>query len=265
MKRFLASVLTAALAFSMTACAPSSSTATTASGDTSTADTAATASEDSYVLKFALQNGESHPLCQGVAKFGEILAEKTDGRITLELYYSGALGDKATTVQGMQTGTIDGAMLMSGVIADYGCDDLRVFTLPYLFDSVEHARAFEASENGRALLDTVQSSGSKMVCIGTYQESARNYFFTEKEVRTLEDMKNLQIRCQEGSVYYDAVEALGAYAQSVAFSELYSALQSGVEVIDVDVAEWQAARSSVYDTYGEEYMDIIEQIKATEY
>lgn len=78
-------------------------------------------------------------------------------------------------------------------------------------------------------------------------------------------MKNLQIRCQEGSVYYDAVEALGAYAQSVAFSELYSALQSGVEVIDVDVAEWQAARSSVYDTYGEEYMDIIEQIKATEY
>lgn len=349
MKRFLASVLTAALAFSMTACAPSSSTATTASGDTSTADTAATASEDSYVLKFALQNGESHPLCQGVAKFGEILAEKTDGRITLELYYSGALGDKATTVQGMQTGTIDGAMLMSGVIADYGCDDLRVFTLPYLFDSVEHARAFEASENGRALLDTVQSSGSKMVCIGTYQESARNYVFTEKEVRTPEDMKNLQIRCQEGSVYYDAVEALGAYAQSVAFSELYSALQSGVvdgaeqplsgfvnnafqevskyyvmdqheispnlilfseitwnklsaedqaiiteafnesvpyfeeisdakdeeylqtikdsgvEVIDVDVAEWQAACSSVYDTYGEEYMDIIEQIKATEY
>lgn len=140
MKRFLASVLTAALAFSMTACAPSSSTATTASGDTSTADTAATASEDSYVLKFALQNGESHPLCQGVAKFGEILAEKTDGRITLELYYSGALGDKVTTVQGMQTGTIDGAMLMSGDIADYGCDDLRVFTLPYLFDSVEHAK-----------------------------------------------------------------------------------------------------------------------------
>lgn len=42
-------------------------------------------------------------------------------------------------------------------------------------------------------------------------------------------------------------------------------MQSGVEVIDVDVAEWQAARSSVYDTYGEEYMDIIEQIKATEY
>lgn len=347
MKRFLALALSAVLALSLTACG--SSTPEPTASEAPEASNTTTDSGESYVLKFALQNGENHPLCQGVAKFGEILAEKTDGRITLELYYSGALGDKATTVQGMQTGTIDGAMLMSGVIADYGCDDMRVFTLPYLFDSVAHARAFEASENGQALLDTVQSSGSKMVCIGTYQESARNYFFTDKEVRTPEDMKNLQIRCQEGSVYYDSVEALGAYAQSVAFSELYSALQSGVvdgaeqplsgfvnnafqevskyyvmdqheispnlilfseitwnklsaedqeiikeafnesvpyfeelsdakdeeylqtikdsgvEIIDVDVAEWQEACSSVYDTYGEEFTDIINQIKETKY
>ena len=162
-------------------------------------------------------------------------------------------------------------------------------------------------------------------------------------------MKNLQIRCQEGSVYYDAVEAMGAYAEAVTFSELYSALQSGVvdgaeqplsgfvsnsfqeiakyyvmdgheispnlilfseatwnklseddqaiiqeafnesipffeelsdsqdadylqqikdagvEVIDVDVAEWQEACSSVYDTYGEEYADTIDAIKNFEY
>lgn len=305
--------------------------------------------EDSYTFKIALQNGENHPLCQSVAKFGEILSEKTNGRLTLDIYYSAALGDKASTVQGMQTGTIDGAMLMSGVIADYGCEDLRVFTLPYLFDSVAHARAFEKSESGKALLDSVQSSGSGLVCIGAYQESARNYFFTKKAVKSPKDMKNMQIRCQEGSVYYDAVEAMGAYAQAVAFSELYSALQAGVvdgaeqplsgfvnnafpevakyyvldgheispnlilfseitwkklsaedqtvileamaesvpyfeqlsdakdadyveqikaagvEIIEVNVAEWQEACAGVYDTYGDEYADVIAAIKATAY
>ncbi|MDD7201019.1 MAG: TRAP transporter substrate-binding protein [Sphaerochaetaceae bacterium] len=185
------------------------------------------------VLKFALQNGENHPLCQGVAKFADLVKEKSDGRISFQLFYSGALGSKTATVQGMQTGTIDGGMLMGGVIADYGPDKLKVFTLPYLFDSVDQARAFEKSADGRALLDTVQSSGSKMVCIGVYQESARNYFFTKKDVKSPADMKNLMVRCQEGSVYYDAAEALGANVQSVAFSELYSALQSGV----VDGAE----------------------------
>ena len=305
--------------------------------------------EDSYTFKIALQNGETHPLCMGVAKFGEILSEKTNGRLSLDIYYSGSLGDKATTAQGMQSGTIDGGMLMIGVIADYGCDDLRVFILPYLFDNVAHARAFENSEAGKALFDSVQASDTGIVCIGAYQESARNYFFTKKAVKSPADMKNMQIRCQEGSVYYDAVEALGAYAQAVAFSELYSALQAGVvdgaeqplsgfvnnafpevakyyvldgheispnlilfseitwnklseadqaiileafnesvpyfeelsdskdaeylqqikdagvEVIEVNVAEWQEACSSVYDKYGKEFADVIEAIKATQY
>ena len=59
------------------------------SKETSAAETAA--SGENYVFKFALQNGENHPLCQGVAKFGEILEEKSDGRMKLELYYGGAL------------------------------------------------------------------------------------------------------------------------------------------------------------------------------
>ena len=249
------------------------------SKETSAAETAA--SGENYVFKFALQNGENHPLCQGVAKFGEILEEKSDA--------------------------------------------------------------------GKALLDKVQSSGTSVVCVGTYQESARNYFFTKKKVEHPSDMKNMQIRCQEGSVYYDAVEAMGAYAQSVAFSELYSALQSGVvdgaeqplsgfvnnafqevakyyvmdqheispnlilfseatwnqlsqedrdlieesfqesvpyfeelsdskdaeylktiedagtEIVQVDVSEWQDACSSVYDKYGEKYADIISEVKNTSY
>lgn len=371
MKKIIAALLTCTMAASLAACGSSSApeskaapettaaeagadagTSDTGKADTGKADTGAekeAATGEAYTLKFALQNGENHPLCQGVAKFGEILEEKSEGRIKLELFYSGTLGDKATTVQGMQTGTIDAAMLMSGVIADYGCEDLGVFTLPYLFDSVAHARAFEKSDAGKALLDTVQSSGSSMVCIGAYQESARNYFFTKKRVEKPEDMKNMQIRCQEGSIYYDSVEAVGAFAQSVAFSELYSALQSGVvdgaeqplsgfvnnafqevsdyyvmdqheispnlilfsevtwnrlsaedqklikdcfqesvpffeemsdtkdqeylqtikdsgtEVIEVNVAEWQEACASVYDKHGQVYAEVIKQIKDIKY
>lgn len=364
MKKTLAVLLSGIMAAALAGCGSSVGNDTIAESQTMASQTTVTAvtapetedetnseapSGETYTLKVALQNGENHPLCQGVAKFGEILDEKSGGRLKLDIYYSGSLGDKASTVQGMQTGTIDAAMLMSGVIADYGCDKLGVFTLPYLFDSVEHARVFEKSDHGRALLETVQSSGSSMVCIGAYQESARNYFFTKKRVEKPSDMKDMMIRCQEGSIYYDSVEAVGAFAQSVAFSELYSALQSGVvdgaeqplsgfvnnafqevskyyvldqheispnlilfsevtwnrlsaedqqmirecleesvpyfegmsdakdeeylqiikdsgtEIIDVNVAEWQDACSSVYDKHGQVYADLIEQIKNTKY
>ena len=178
MKKIAALLLSCSMAAALAACG-SGSSGTGAAGTAATAaETAAAGGEttkaqaekeetekaaadgDPYVLKFALQNGENHPLCQGIAKFGEILEEKSEGRIKLELFYSGALGDKATTVQGLQTGTIDGAMLMSGVIADYGCDRLGVFTLPYLFDSVAHARAFEKGEDGSRLSDADLYSGA---------------------------------------------------------------------------------------------------------
>ena len=185
------------------------------------------------VFRFALQNGQSHPLSMGIQRFSDLLEEKSGGRMKFQLYYSGVLGSKPSTVQGLQTGTIDAAMLMGGVIADYGAPLLRVFSLPYLFDSVDHARRFEKSEDGQALFRYVQEAGTRIVCLGAYRESARNYFFTEKDVQHPSDMAGMLIRCQEGAVYYDAIEALGATAQAVDFSELFTALQSGI----VDGAE----------------------------
>ena len=194
---------------------------------------ASSSQSGNIVFRFALQNGQSHPLSMGIQRFSDLLEERSGGRMKFQLYYSGVLGSKPSTVQGLQTGTIDAAMLMGGVIADYGAPLLRVFSLPYLFDSVDHARRFEKSEDGQALFDYVQEAGTRIVCLGAYQESARNYFFTEDDVQHPEDMKGLLIRCQEGAVYYDAIEALGATAQAVDFSELFTALQSGI----VDGAE----------------------------
>ena len=194
---------------------------------------ASSSGSDEIVFRFALQYGQSHPLSMGIQRFSDLLEEKSGGRMKFQLYYSGVLGSKPSTVQGLQTGTIDAAMLMGGVIADYGAPLLRVFSLPYLFDSVDHARRFEKSENGQALFRYIQEAGTRIVCLGAYQESARNYFFTEANVQHPEDMQGLLIRCQEGAVYYDAIEALGATAQAVDFSELFTALQSGI----VDGAE----------------------------
>lgn len=191
------------------------------------------ASQTRIVFKVGLHNPEQHPLCQGIKEFGRILAEKTDGRLSLDIYYGGQLGDKAVHLQSLQTGVLDMSMIMSGVLVDYGAKDLKVFTLPYLFDNVAHARAVEKSAIGKKLIDSIQSSGTRMVGLGTYQESARNYFFKNKRVTKIADLKGMKIRCQEGSIYLETMEAFGASPLSVSFSELYSALQTGI----VDGAE----------------------------
>lgn len=192
-----------------------------------------TAQTGEMTLKIGLHNPESHPLCRSVAEFARVLGEKSGGRFKAEIFYGGQLGNKAVHLQSLQTGVLDMSMIMGGVLADYGAEDLKVFMLPYLFQSVEHARAFHKTPEGKKLLDSIQSSGTRMKGLGFYQESARNYFFTKKRVDTIADLKGMKIRCQEGSMYYETMEAFGASPVSVAFSELYSALQTGV----VDGAE----------------------------
>ena len=194
---------------------------------------AAAVTFEKKVFKVGLNNPESHPLCQGIKKFGEILEEKTGGQLSLDIYYGGQLGDKTTQMQSLQTGVLDMYMIMSGTLVDYGAKDLKVFTFPYLFDNLEHARAVQNSEIGKQLIDSIQTSGTKMVGIGTYQESGRNYFFTKKPVSKIADLKGLKVRCQEGSIYLETMETFGASPVSIALSELYSALQTGI----VDGAE----------------------------
>jgi TRAP-type transport system periplasmic protein len=188
---------------------------------------------ETKVFRVGLQNPETHPLCQGIKKFGEILKTKSDGKLSLDIYYSGQLGDKSTQMQTLQTGVLDASMIMSGVLVDYGAKNLAVFTLPYLFNNVQHARATEKSPVGKKLLASIQSSGTKMIGLGYYQESARNYFFKKRRVTSVADMKGLKIRCQEGSIYIEEMKTFGVSPVSIAFSELYSALQTGV----VDGAE----------------------------
>lgn len=185
------------------------------------------------VFKVAVNNPESHVMGQSWKKFGELLEAETDGRLSLDIYYGGQLGSKTVCLQGLQTGVIDMYMIMPSVLCDYGAENLKVFSLPYIFKSLEHARAFTRSEDGDKLLNYIQESGTRMVGLGYFQDLPRNYFFKDAKVSKVEQLAGLKIRSQASSIDLETMKAFGASPVTVAFSELYSALQTGV----VDGAE----------------------------
>lgn len=189
--------------------------------------------EKTTVLRMGINNPDGHPLVEASKEFGAILEEKSGGRYKVEFYAGGQLGDKKTHITSLQTGTLDLYMIMGGFLSDYGVDILNVMMLPYLFTDVDHARAVQASPIGTKVLNSIQESGTRLVGIGMYQEASRNFFFTKKPVTTIADMQGLKIRAQVGSIYEKMLESFGGSVVPVAFSELYSALQTGV----VDGAE----------------------------
>lgn len=190
-------------------------------------------SQKKMVLKYGELNPEGHPMALAANELAKIVKEKSNGRIEIQVYPSGQLGDEKTEIQGVQMGAIDLTRANTISLGDYGVKKMNLFGLPFVFKDRDHIWKVLDSDIGKDMLDSVQQSGAKMVGIGWMEEGARSFFFRDKAVKNIADLKGLKIRVPQTQIMMDTVAAFGASPTPISYSELYSSLQTGV----VDGAE----------------------------
>jgi tripartite ATP-independent transporter DctP family solute receptor len=188
--------------------------------------------QEKIVLRFAETNPDNDPIVEASMEFIRLVEEKSGGRIKIQMFPAGQLGGNNENIQGLQMGAIDITRTKPGYLKDIGAEKMGVYSLPYLFRDIDHARAVLTSPTGTELLDSIQVNDTKVVGLGYYANAPRS-FFTKTPVRRLADMTGLKLRVQTSQIYIDLINSFGASPTPIAFSELYSALQSGV----VDGAE----------------------------
>lgn len=189
--------------------------------------------KDKIVLRYGAVNPDTHPFLMGIREFAKIANTKSGGRIEIQVFPSSQLGDAKAMVQSVQMGALDMTMLKPGTLVDMGQKKMNVLGLPFLWRDIDHGWKVLDSPIGEELLADIQASGQKAIGLGYYQESARNFFTVKKPIKKLADLKGMKIRVQPMEIQVDMAKALGASPTPIAFSELYSALQTGV----VDGAE----------------------------
>ncbi|OOM78983.1 TRAP transporter substrate-binding protein [Clostridium sp. BL-8] len=195
-------------------------TATTTSTDTAKQETPA------MTLRMADNQPEGYPTVLGDREFAKQLEEKTNGRIKVEVYIGGQLGDENSTTEQVQFGAIDAIRTSCSQLAQFN-NLMGAVAQPYLFkDKDQMFRALEG-DAGKKLLDSLESD-SKMVGLAWLDAGSRNFYNTKKDVKTPDDLKGLKIRVQESKPMLDLVQALGASPTPMAYGDVYSALQTGV-------------------------------------
>ncbi|MGJ9459688.1 TRAP transporter substrate-binding protein [Oceanobacillus sp. CF4.6] len=205
----------------LAACSGDSETSDADNGDGET-------SGESIELKYAEVNPEGHPMTDAAEKFAEIVNEKSDGRISINVYPAGQLGNETENMEGLQMGSIDFMRANPSVIANFGIEKMNVLSLPFIFEGREHLWNVLDSDIGDELKEDINSSDTGFQTVMFVEEGARNFFFTDKVVKTPADMEGIKVRVQENELMVDLVEALGASPTPVSYSELYSALQTGI-------------------------------------
>ena len=185
-----------------------------------------------------LTYSEVNPLDTIVGKtaqfFKETVEELTGGSVLINIQHSGVLGTEAQVLDGILSGsgTVDIGRFSAFQFTAYGCNKAKLLSIPYTFVSREHFWNFANSELAQEFLAEPQTVGLPLrgICYG--EEGFRHFFF-RNEVKTIDDLKEMKIRVSEDPVMTGMVTDLGANPTVVSFTELYSALQTGV----VDAAE----------------------------
>lgn len=202
----------------------------TACGTTTEKSSGSGAGSAEITIRLAdIQPGD-YPTVDGDKKFAELVKEKTNGRINIEVYPGGTLGDENSVVSQVQSGgTVDMTRVSSAALASFN-PKMGLFALPYLFKDLNQEWAFLNSAKGQEMLKDLQSSN--MMGLAYYDSGARS-FYSRKPLTKLADLQGQKIRVQQSAITLDMVTALGANPIVMPYGDVFGALQTGT----IDAAE----------------------------
>lgn len=182
-----------------------------------------------YVLTYAENQPQNYPTSLGGERFAELVQERTDGKVVIQMKYGGEYGTDEEVVSQMVFGGIDFARVSLAVLADE-VPALNVLQMPFLYTDANHMWRILDGQIGEELLDSLKTEG--LLGLSWYDAGARSFYSTTP-IRTVKDMKDLTVRVQNSQLAMDMVSLLGGDPVYVDHNDVHYAFETG----KIDAAE----------------------------
>jgi TRAP-type transport system periplasmic protein len=178
-------------------------------------------------VKLTLGHGTAlgNPRDEAAKHFAACAADKSSGRIAVQVAGSAQLGDDAAMITGLRTGSIDMSANSQGPMAAV-VPEIAALGLPYLFNSTEHAWKVVDGPISQELAEKADAKG--IILLGFMDNGIRQTSNGKHAINKPEDLQGLKIRTPADPITVAIFQKLGADTQQIKFSELYIALQQGV-------------------------------------
>ncbi|BCO26474.1 C4-dicarboxylate-binding periplasmic protein DctP [Rhodoferax lithotrophicus] len=177
------------------------------------------------VIKFSHVAAVDTPKGQAAEYFKKIVEERTKGKVKVEVFANSTLFKDKEELEALQIGSVQMLAPVPGKFGPLGVKEFEVFDLPYIFKDIEAVHRFSRGPGGASLLKKLDSRGVTGLA---YWDNGFRVMSANKPIHTPADMKGLKMRINSSKVNASIMKSVGAQPQSLAFSEVYQALQTGV-------------------------------------
>jgi tripartite ATP-independent transporter DctP family solute receptor len=193
----------------------------------------AQAQQRTYQLKFNHVLGPKEPYHDGFLAWAKRVDERTKGQLKIEVFHSAQLGKEEDIIEQIRQGANVGQNTDSARMGNY-VPGMAVMNGPYFVETLEDVAKLRTAPTVIKWQEELATKfGLKVVSFNWVQ--GYRHFFTNKPVKTPEDLKGLRIRTPPAPIWQESIRALGATPVAMAFGEMYPGLQQraidGVELV----------------------------------
>lgn len=245
MKKVLAMLLVLAMVFALAACGSSAPAPAAPEAPAAAPEAAPESAPEAGLtpVELSIYAPGSGVTLKTIEKYAELVADASEGAITLKVYQPGELGNDAEAIESTRMGTIDIVYAgTSGFTSFY--EPAKVLDLPFLFSSADQAYEVVNGEVGEKIFADFEDFG--LVYLASGDNGMRHISTTTKPIHTAADVEGLLIRVPTSQLYLDVWEALGATPVALALNELALALENGTAEAQ-DNATYHLVANATYD------------------
>ena len=211
----------------------------------------ATCDDGEIVIKFShVTNTDKHPKGIAANLFMERVNEEMNGTACVEVYPNSTLYNDDQVLEAMLQGDVQFAAPSLSKFEAF-TKVYRIFDLPFMFKNMDAVEAFQQSDAGQAMKDSMVRRGLQGLA---FWHNGLKQFSANVPLLVPEDAAGLKFRVQPSDVLVAQMEALNASPQPMAFSEVYGALQTGV--VDGQENSWS-------NIYGQKFFEVQDGITET--
>ena len=184
---------------------------------------AVTTAQAATVLKFGHVGKPGSLFETSANEFARCANEKFAGKAEVQVFGSSQLGNDKELLQKLKLGQVQFA-LPSSVMSSVS-DTFGVFEMPYIIKSRDHMKRVSV-EMGDVFKKAAAAKGYEI--LGFWENGFRNITNNVRPIVKPEDLKGIKLRTPKGAWRVKMFKAYGANPTPMAFSEVFTALKTGV-------------------------------------
>ncbi len=177
------------------------------------------------VVKFShVTNTDRHPKGIAASLLEQRINDEMNGTMCMEVFPNSTLYNDDKVLEAILQGDVQLAAPSLSKFEKF-TKQFRLFDLPFMFKNIEAVDAFQASDAGQALKNSMQRRGLQGL---EFWHNGMKQMSANVPLIEPSDANGLKFRVQSSDVLVAQMEAIGGSPQKMAFSEVYGALQQGV-------------------------------------